>query len=185
LRRFTINTVNTGLSNSSYSLHTDWGDPKFAGCYVFAAPVDWVKLWNYDPTHPNWNPGDYNNNGVQSNLNAGLLRATTNAFLGQVHDLNATQRGETALPAGISINEFIAANAANCPRIGYVRGRGDYLVHWEHWNSLKAALDTANAGPRAGNPIRYDYLETGTFHDLMNEQFDLNHLTSFLNACGM
>lgn len=168
----TINSVNTTLTNSTYAnlsgTSTTWGDPTFKCAYVFAAPVDWAKIWNYDPTHSTFS---------SINCGVGNLRVTANTLLGRNYNTNASSAAASALPAGISINEFIAANAANCPPIGYVKGRGDYLVHWENAQALSTACAAAG--------VSYSEFTNNAFHDLVNEQFDLKHMTDFLSANGM
>lgn len=186
-RDLTITTstgpVDTTLTNATYAnasgSSTSWGDPIFKCAYVFAAPVDWVKMWDYDPTHPTWGAAG----GILGGDPTGTLKTTINTFLGRNYNTNRTLAGSAAGLSGISINEFVAANSAKVPPIRYCRGRGDYLVHWENPESLSSAMTAAGLG------ASYSLAENNAFHDLVNEQFDPRSLCegplSFLRTNGM
>ena len=158
------NGYNLTLTNATYGGSPSESDPDFIGAYVYAAPISIQLIWDYDPTHPYFGfvfddlPDD-------PNTREGRLRTTARAFMGDTYKSNPDF-------TGTSIPEMIVANAANCPPIGYMQGRSDYLVHWEHPDLLEAECLNSN--------IAFTKHTDATYHDLANVQFGKGHLINFL-----
>ena len=121
-------------------------DPEFAGVFVYCAPINMDLAAAWDPTWPNAE---------------GVLQVAYRAFQGLLRTGNAAPAAPHT-----SIASHIALNAANVPKIVYVRGTADYLVHWEHAAALSAAM-TAN-----GLAAKYTEFTTPNNHRNANTIYD-------------
>lgn len=97
-------------------------DPEFAGCFVYAAATDLEVATAFDPTKPN---------------SGYIMTLAYRAFLGLVTGTSTPSAPHTTLASLAALNE---ENWQDTP-IAYVRGTADYLVHWEHAESLAASVD--------------------------------------------
>ena len=163
-----LTVTNTDFPQSLDASGNYWAttDPVFKCAYGFAPPIDMQLAYNYDPSHPTWGLG---NQGI------GGLRLTSAAFMGVRYDTNMAA---PSILANTSVTSMIAAQSpSQRVPVGYLQGLSDFLVHWEHEAALSAQC--------AASGVTYTRQRNTAFHDLVCEQFDIDHLTKFLNACGM
>lgn len=146
-------------------------DPSFIGAYVFAAPINLEHLKAWDPTHPDW---PYLNSSV------GIINATARIFKGETVDFGAGDMSHT------NLDEFIVANSANIPSIGYAWGTSDHLVvsadftpHSQK-NLLQAAFDSA-VGLPANTTLSINEVPDALHHTINDDDFDFEHFFRWLN----
>lgn len=132
-------------------------DPEFAGSLVYAAPIDMDVAVAFDPTDPNVGR---------------VMSAASRAFQGLIQNGTTAPSKPTA-----SLQNIIALNESNILRpIAYVRGTADYLVHWEHQQLLRQALEDI-----PGYTGYTEYL-TPNEHDHANDIYDRDITINWLNS---
>ena len=129
-------------------------DPVYIGSMVFAAPIDMDIARNWDPSHPN--------------SGSVIRRVAYRAFQALV--VNGTDAPEYPRQ---SIASHIGLNSLGnlCP-VAYIQGTADYLVHWEHEETLAAALDAKG--------VDYTLIQTPNNHEHANDIFDADELLDWL-----
>jgi hypothetical protein len=100
----------------------------------------------------------------------GKLKSTARSFMGANYK-------STPSFTGTSIPEFISANVAKCPPIGYCRGKYDYLIHWEHEQLLAQSC--------AANNVNYTSFANRTVHDFVQRNFPEGHFYNYLKSIGL
>jgi acetyl esterase/lipase len=176
-RDLSLNGVDLSINNTDFDepvttnviRHTG-DDPIYAGAYSFAGPISIQLVWDYDPTHPYY--GMIFTQADQTNPagREGKLKSTARSFMGANYK-------STPSFTGTSIPEFISANVAKCPPIGYCRGKYDYLIHWEHEQLLAQSC--------AANNVNYTSFANRTVHDFVQRNFPEGHFYNYLKSIGL
>jgi hypothetical protein len=136
-------------------------DPVPLACIVYGAPTDMQIAVDNDPTHPDW---------------GSIMRVTAKCFSGNAQDVTYSD----SMLTNTSIMNMIQRNASRIVPTMYVRGTSDYLVVADHEAALADAMSTYAPGVLyRGQPA------DGVVHDRLADQFNFNHVDSFLSQVGL